>query len=84
MPKKTLGKGYIYPAIELLKFFPKDAWAADIAEALNSNRATVQRWRAGGIMLDERRADRYACAIGRHPFEVWPQWFDVYWEQVAS
>jgi hypothetical protein len=84
MRKKKPGVGYLYPAKELLRFFPAEAHAAEIAEALNSNRATVQRWRGRNIMLDERRADRYACAMGRHPFEVWPNWFDVYWEQVAS
>jgi hypothetical protein len=26
-------------------------------------------------MLNERRADQYACKIGKHPAEVWPSWF---------
>jgi lambda repressor-like predicted transcriptional regulator len=33
------------------------------------------RWRPDVLLTDER-ADRAACALGMHPAEVWPAWFD--------
>ncbi|MHB2022272.1 MAG: hypothetical protein ACYCO3_02915 [Mycobacteriales bacterium] len=28
-----------------------------------------------GRWLRARSADRLACALGRHPYELWPEWF---------
>lgn len=46
----------------------------ELAERLGVSRKTVQRLRARG--LDWWEADRYACAMGFRPDEVWPAWAD--------
>jgi lambda repressor-like predicted transcriptional regulator len=28
-------------------------------------------------MLNQWEADRYAIKIGKHPSEIWPDWFDI-------
>jgi hypothetical protein len=44
-----------------------------LADALGRPRRQVSRWRSDGIPLFS--ADLVACALGRHPVEVWPEWF---------
>jgi len=29
-------------------------------------------------MLDQWEADRYAVAIGKHPSEIWADWFNIH------
>jgi hypothetical protein len=48
--------------------------AAVVALAAGVTKRTVVRWRAGG--LDERSADHAAIALGVHPCELWPEWWD--------
>jgi hypothetical protein len=37
---------------------------------------TIHRWRrAGG--LTALSADSFACALGRHPAELWPEWWEL-------
>ena len=67
--------GYIYPAVNLINLFPPDSHASFLAEQFGVGRATIVRWRNEGAMLNEHRADQYACKVGKHPFEVWPSWF---------
>jgi len=67
--------GYVYPAINLINLFPPDTRASFLAERFGVGRQTIVRWRNEGAMLNEILADRYACKIGKHPFEVWPCWF---------
>lgn len=44
-----------------------------LAAALGRSREQVARWRSGGLPLGS--ADSVACALGRHPAEVWPEWY---------
>ncbi len=83
MKKKTRkNNGYIYPATALLELFPDDMWASTIGEHLGVGRAAIQTWREGNTYLDQWRADKYACLLGKHPSEIWSNWFDEV--QVAS
>ena len=74
--KTRKNNGYNYPASELLKLFPDDAWASTIGEHLGVGRAAIQTWREGNTYLDQWRADKYACLLGKHPSEIWSNWFD--------
>lgn len=53
-----------------------------LARTLGRNRAQVSKWRATGVPL--LSADRVACALGRHPAEVWPQWWSLAVEDDAA
>jgi hypothetical protein len=44
-----------------------------LARALGINRAQVARWRSDGLPLDA--GDRVAVLVGKHPAEVWPEWY---------
>jgi hypothetical protein len=68
--------GYNYPASALLKLFPDDTWASTIGEHLGVGRAAIQTWREGNTYLDQWRADKNACLLGKHPSEIWTNWFD--------
>lgn len=54
--------------------------SALIAELAGVNRASVARWRASGG-IPEQAADRVACALGRHPSNVWG---DAWWQLAAG
>jgi plasmid maintenance system antidote protein VapI len=52
-----------------------DTTTSDLAARIGVDRRTLQR------LVSRRRlrsdaADRIAIAFGRHPFEIWPEWFD--------
>lgn len=49
--------------------------APSLAEAAQVSRRTVHRWIKDGIPY--WTADRVAIALGRHPVEVWPEWYGV-------
>lgn len=66
-----------FPAKILLEQFEEGLWANIIAERLGTNRATVQRWRTGNIILNPYVADRYAIKLGKHPSQIWPEWFNM-------
>ncbi len=70
MKHKRVNKGYNYPASALLKEFPDDMWASTIGERLGVGRAAIQTWREGNTYLDQLRADKYACLLGKHPSEI--------------
>jgi hypothetical protein len=74
--KTRKNNGYNYPASALLKLFPDDTWASTIGEHLGVGRAAIQTWREGNTYLDHWRADQYACLLGKHPSEIWSNWFD--------
>jgi hypothetical protein len=76
MKHTRVNKGYNYPASALLKEFPDDMWASTIGERLGVGRAAIQTWREGKTYLDQWRADKYACLLGKHPSEIWSNWFD--------
>jgi len=44
-----------------------------LARALGIDRAQVAHWRSDGLPVDS--ADRVAVLLGRHPAEVWPEWY---------
>jgi hypothetical protein len=48
-----------------------------VAELAGVHRGSVSRWRREGGMPEDV-ADRVACALGRHPSNVWgPAWWDL-------
>lgn len=51
----------------------------DLAEWAGCSRRQVQRWRQTGT-IPLRWADRVVCALGAHPFAIWP---DHYGEWLA-
>jgi hypothetical protein len=67
---------YRYPATKLLEQFEDNAWASTIASHLKVGRGAIQTWREGNTYLDQWRADKYACLLGKHPSEIWANWFD--------
>lgn len=52
----------------------------DMADVFGISHQSVGDWgdsfrvRSGA---DLQRLDRYACALGSHPFDLWPDWFDI-------
>lgn len=46
-----------------------------LARALGRDVAQVNKWVQHGVPLYS--ADRIAIALGRHPFEIWPEWFSL-------
>lgn len=44
-----------------------------LARRLGVTDRTIWRWKAEG--LSDHQADRAACALGRHPVSVWPDWY---------
>lgn len=65
-----------YQALKLLTQFGPDMSASKLAVIFKVNRVTVQRWRNPSTMLSQWDADRYAIRLGKHPSELWPDWFD--------
>lgn len=53
-----------------------------LAEALNRDRAQVQKWRERGVTI--LAADDIAVALGLHPVEVWPEWYEVTDQHAAA
>ncbi len=50
--------------------------AAKIAAATGVDRMTAHRWIVAGG-LSELQADRCAIALGLHPGEIWPEWWEA-------
>ena len=48
--------------------------ATDLAAVLRVDRSTLYRL-GRGARLRSDAADRIAVALGRHPSELWPDWF---------
>ena len=65
-----------YQAVKLLEPLGQDVWASRLAIRLGVNRATIQRWRNPKTTLNQWDADRYAVRLGKHPSEIWTNWFD--------
>lgn len=53
----------------------EDGRVSTLAEAVGVTPRTVHRWLAKG--MTEEAADRAAVRLGRHPVEVWPDWYEV-------
>jgi lambda repressor-like predicted transcriptional regulator len=63
------------PALAVLDKMFVDTTTTDRAVQLGLDRRTVQRL-ATRSRLRSDAADRIAIALGRHPCEIWPEWFD--------
>lgn len=57
-----------------------DADLVALADVLRLNRSTLHRL-MGRDRLRYDAADRIAIALGRHPYELWPEWFTHSLEQ---
>ena len=47
-----------------------------LGRVAGTNRATVHRWLQEGT-ITQNGADRCAIALGYHPGEIWPEWWDL-------
>ena len=47
-----------------------------IAEVLGVERATICRWRNDKVNFDIWSADKYAIKLGKHPAQIWTNWYD--------
>jgi hypothetical protein len=65
-----------YPAHQLVNIFG-DMSTTQIAIKFGVNRMSISRWRNPKTMLNQWEADRYAIRIGKHPSEIWADWFDI-------
>ena len=66
-----------YQPLKLVARFGKDVSASQLAVIFGVNRVTVQRWRNPRTTIDQWDADRYAIRLGKHPSEIWTDWFDI-------
>jgi hypothetical protein len=48
---------------------------SELARAVRVGRTQLAHWRRDGVPIDS--ADRLACGLGRHPAEVWPEWYHL-------
>lgn len=46
-----------------------------LAEALRRPRRVITRWKTLGLPLVQ--ADRCAVAVGHHPVDLWPDWYEA-------
>jgi len=65
-----------YPTHKLLDQFP-DSDTETLADIFGVSRATILRWRDPNLTINQWDADRYAVKVGRHPGEIWAEWFNV-------
>jgi len=65
-----------YPTAPLLATFA-NLTAAEVAIQFGVDRGTIVRWRNPKATFNQWDADRYAIQIGKHPGEIWPDWFDI-------
>lgn len=47
-----------------------------IADYLGVDRDRASRWASGQVRIRSLTADRICVALGRHPGEIFPEWFD--------
>ena len=58
----------------LRRLLDGDADLVTLADVLRLDRSTLHRL-MGRDRLRYDAADRIAIALGRHPYELWPEWF---------
>lgn len=63
----------VEPILQTFADHPYPIQAA--ATALNVSTASIHRYLQDGIFFF--KADRYAVALGKHPIDLWPDWFDA-------
>jgi DNA-binding transcriptional regulator YiaG len=76
MPRKPKIPQPKYHANQLLQYHPNTS-ARQFARLFNVHPGTIERWRNPKTMLNQWEADRYAIMIGKHPSEIWADWFDI-------
>lgn len=64
------------PRLSLEPLIGRYGGVSGLARALGRERAQVSKWRSRG--LPATTADVVAVALGLHPVEVWPDWYDVF------
>lgn len=80
MPRKKLTR---YPAVELLRFFDRDATSDEIGMMFGITGHAVRSWNHRNTTLGAYEADRYATMLGVHPWMVWGDlWFQIEREEV--
>lgn len=65
------------PALEAIRARLADCSTTQLAEVLAVDRRTLQRV-ARRPFIRRDAADRLAVALGRHPSEIWVEWFDPF------
>lgn len=65
-----------FPAATLLAEWHSGTSAHLIAEVLGVDRASISRWRNADVNFDVWNADRYAIKLGKHPSQIWKDWYD--------
>ena len=50
----------------------KEVMPAAVARATGAHSSQVHRWKTEGLTF--YAADKAACAIGKHPANIWPEW----------
>lgn len=77
MPRRRQRPRTRYRALSLIEVSGKNLNHGQIADLFRVTRSTVARWSNPRCTLSEWDADRYAVKIGKHPSEIWTDWFDI-------
>lgn len=64
-----------YDPAPVLALFDSELSEGAVAVQLGVSGSVVGRWRRGDRGISDRMADRVATRLGRHPCELWPEWF---------
>jgi hypothetical protein len=75
MPRRRIPPQPRFVAHRLLDQFPNNS-ARQLAQIFNVHPGTIQRWRNPRTTLTQWEADRHAIRLGKHPSEIWSDWFD--------
>ena len=75
--RRRLAKRFIFPTNNLLNHFPPNTSLRQIAHQIGASPETIQTWQTQPRNLDTHQADRYATRLGKHPSQIWPNWFDL-------
>ena len=68
---------WCFSATALLDQFEEGVVASRIGQQLGVRRGTIQRWRDHETFLDPYAADHFAIKLGKHPSQIWTDWFDI-------
>ena len=76
MPRRRKHPQPKYPAHQLLQHHTTTS-ARQLAQLFHVHISTIQRWRNPHTTLNQWEADNYAIKLGKHPSEIWNNWFDI-------
>lgn len=65
----------VSPRLPLAPLVERYGSVSALARALGRDRIVVSKWNTHG--LPAVSADTVAVAVGFHPVEVWPDWYEV-------